>query len=116
MKKVIILVLKTEKKKIKMFILLFYLLNLTVVWNLGTGEEKIPNWYYDSDKAECTAFIYTGSEGNANRFETQEQCDRECGLFRDQVRVFSFFWFLSQGWQLIPYANFSKYCSSGEHL
>jgi hypothetical protein len=35
--------------------------------NEGTGEQKIPNWYYDADKAECSAFIYTGSEGNANR-------------------------------------------------
>ena len=51
----------------------------------GTGEERIPNWYYDSEKNECSAFIFSGSEGNANRFETQEQCDRECGLFRDQV-------------------------------
>lgn len=25
-----------------------------------------------------------GCEGNANRFESQEQCDRQCGAFRDQ--------------------------------
>ena len=51
----------------------------------GNGDERIPNWYYDSDKGDCTAFLYSGTGGNANRFATQEQCDRQCGIFRDQV-------------------------------
>ena len=52
---------------------------------LGTGESSNPNWYYKSEDSKCTAFIFTGSEGNANRFETQEQCERQCGEFKNQV-------------------------------
>ena len=53
--------------------------------DLGTGESSAPNWYYKSDDSKCTAFLFTGSEGNANRFETQEQCERQCGEFKNQV-------------------------------
>ena len=53
--------------------------------NLGTGDSSTPNWYYQSDDSKCTAFLFTGSEGNANRFETQEQCERQCGEFKNQV-------------------------------
>ena len=54
---------------------------------LGTGESSNPNWYYNHEDQKCTAFLFTGSEGNANRFETQEQCERQCGEFKNQVTV-----------------------------
>ena len=50
----------------------------------GPCQEKHANWHYASETGECTAFSYSGCEGNANRFETREQCDRQCGEFRDQ--------------------------------
>ena len=56
----------------------------TNIMLLGPCEEKHANWYYSADTRECTAFSYGGCQGNANRFETSEQCDRQCGNFRDQ--------------------------------
>ena len=32
----------------------------------------------------CTGFTYGGCEGNANRYESQEQCERQCGRFKNQ--------------------------------
>ena len=55
----------------------------------GPCEEKKSNWYFDAAAEECTAFSYGGCEGNANRFETEEQCLRQCGAFRDQVLTYS---------------------------
>ena len=54
----------------------------------GTGELKTTNWYFDPTKEQCTAFLYLGSQGNANRFETLEQCERQCGTFKNQVCLF----------------------------
>ena len=61
--------------------------DLTLIFVIGTGDSTSPNWYYKSDDSKCTAFLFTGSEGNANRFETQEQCERQCGEFKNQVKI-----------------------------
>ena len=53
--------------------------------DIGSGDAKLSNWYFNNDKDQCTAFLFKGSEGNANRFETQEQCERHCGAFKNQV-------------------------------
>lgn len=37
-----------------------------------------PSWYYDSDRNACTQFVYGGCLGNANRYETQEDCQKQC--------------------------------------
>ena len=41
-------------------------------------------WYYDPVSQHCNAFVYGGCEGNANRFDSEEQCERQCGIFRGQ--------------------------------
>lgn len=41
-------------------------------------------WYYDPASQHCNAFVYGGCEGNANRFDSEEQCERQCGIFRGQ--------------------------------
>ncbi|XP_055618805.1 papilin isoform X1 [Toxorhynchites rutilus septentrionalis] len=37
-----------------------------------------PMWYYDADRNMCAQFTYGGCLGNANRFETQEECKTSC--------------------------------------
>ena len=65
---------------------------ITTKWSdIGTGSSANPSWFYDSDTEKCTAFLYSGSEGNANRFETLEQCERQCGAFLNQVTFGSFY-------------------------
>ncbi|KAK4885313.1 hypothetical protein RN001_001584 [Aquatica leii] len=50
----------------------------------GNCSDSIPSYYYDSAAQKCLAFVYTGCGGNANRFTSEEQCERQCGRFRDQ--------------------------------
>ena len=59
-------------------------LSLHFFYSPGPCNDTKANWYFESSSGKCTAFTFGGCEGNANRFETQEQCDRQCGLFRDQ--------------------------------
>nr|CAD7426582.1 unnamed protein product [Timema monikensis] len=41
-------------------------------------------WYFDYSSLSCQAFVYGGCGGNANRFESEEQCERQCGIFKGQ--------------------------------
>ncbi|XP_031784533.1 papilin isoform X3 [Nasonia vitripennis] len=50
----------------------------------GPCDGEITAYFYDKDAGKCQAFIYGGCEGNANRYETEEQCERLCGQFREQ--------------------------------
>ncbi|XP_024082550.1 papilin isoform X1 [Cimex lectularius] len=50
----------------------------------GPCLEQIPSWHYDSQTGECKSFLYGGCEGNANRFLSEEQCERQCGEYRSQ--------------------------------
>ncbi len=36
-------------------------------------------FYFDDSIAECRPFTYGGCQGNANKFDTQDACYRECG-------------------------------------
>ncbi|XP_005806224.1 kunitz-type protease inhibitor 1 isoform X1 [Xiphophorus maculatus] len=44
----------------------------------GTCRDSFTKWYYDPRTQSCTRFNYGGCEGNDNRFESKEQCIREC--------------------------------------
>ena len=48
------------------------------------NREPVAAWYYDEYTGKCTAFAYSGCDGNANRFDTEEQCERQCGQFKGQ--------------------------------
>lgn len=50
----------------------------------GTCDGSITSYYYDAKHQRCQAFIYGGCGGNANRFQTEEQCERLCGKFYGQ--------------------------------
>ena len=50
----------------------------------GPCRASIPAWYYNRETYRCEAFSYGGCDGNANRFQSEEQCERQCGSFRGQ--------------------------------
>lgn len=44
----------------------------------GECQDYILKWYYNMDKRACQQFWYGGCGGNANRFETKEECEVRC--------------------------------------
>nr|DAC80551.1 TPA_inf: conotoxin superfamily conkunitzin 1 [Conus magus] len=44
----------------------------------GLCRAFMPRFYYNWNEQECQAFIYGGCGGNANRFQTLEECQRAC--------------------------------------
>ncbi|XP_037692611.1 tissue factor pathway inhibitor 2 [Choloepus didactylus] len=44
----------------------------------GPCRARIPSYYYDRYTQSCRMFMYGGCEGNANNFETWEDCDEAC--------------------------------------
>ncbi|KAG8131489.1 putative Kunitz-type serine protease inhibitor 4 protein [Naja naja] len=44
----------------------------------GPCSGYFPRFYYDPVSNECQMFIYGGCQGNANRFETKDECQRTC--------------------------------------
>uniref|UniRef100_A0A674B1U6 Collagen alpha-1(XXVIII) chain n=1 Tax=Salmo trutta TaxID=8032 RepID=A0A674B1U6_SALTR len=48
----------------------------------GTCREYKIRWYYDQQANSCAQFWYGGCEGNANRFETENECKKICVLSR----------------------------------
>jgi len=35
-------------------------------------------FHYNTETGQCEEFIYGGCEGNANRYETVEECQQAC--------------------------------------
>lgn len=61
--------------------------DLTLCYQLvepGNCNESIPSYFFDPTQQRCMSFMYTGCGGNANRYNTEEQCERQCGRFREQ--------------------------------
>lgn len=46
----------------------------------GSGDLWLMRYYYNWREQKCLRFIYKGSGGNTNRFETKEECNRRCVL------------------------------------
>lgn len=45
----------------------------------GSCQDRTRRFYYNSNYGTCEEFIYTGCEGNENNFESDEECQRNCG-------------------------------------
>lgn len=44
----------------------------------GTCQNYTMMWFFDTEQNECSRFWYSGCDGNANRFNTQEDCENLC--------------------------------------
>ncbi|XP_075611903.1 uncharacterized protein LOC104630265 [Balearica regulorum gibbericeps] len=47
----------------------------------GPCRVYIIKWYYDKQANACAQFWYGGCDGNANRFESEEECRESCVFF-----------------------------------
>ncbi|KAG9336545.1 hypothetical protein JZ751_002892 [Albula glossodonta] len=50
----------------------------------GPCRASMTNWYYDPLERKCFRFNYGGCEGNENRFETSENCLRNCKMVTEK--------------------------------
>ncbi|XP_041765619.1 papilin isoform X3 [Anopheles merus] len=46
----------------------------------GDGDEIL--FYYNAERQSCERFRYSGAGGNANRYRSEEECERVCGMYR----------------------------------
>ena len=44
----------------------------------GFCEMEYKRWYYNSTWKQCILFKYGGCLGNANNFDTEELCQKQC--------------------------------------
>jgi hypothetical protein len=55
---------------------------------VGPCRASVPSYYFDPGTGRCTSFLFGGCQGNANRFDSEEACERMCGAFRGQGELF----------------------------
>nr|AXL95648.1 conkunitzin [Conus ermineus] len=51
-------------------------------WPKETGpcRARFPSFFYDLNTGKCQDFIYGGCGGNANRFDTLDDCEQRCAV------------------------------------
>uniref|UniRef100_A0A3B5MVZ4 BPTI/Kunitz inhibitor domain-containing protein n=1 Tax=Xiphophorus couchianus TaxID=32473 RepID=A0A3B5MVZ4_9TELE len=52
--------------------------SLALALDPGGCQDYAMMWFFDTVQNECIRFWYGGCDGNANRFETQEECENLC--------------------------------------
>ena len=45
---------------------------------VGSCDAAIPSYFFNVETQSCQNFTYGGCFGNANRFQTLEECERAC--------------------------------------
>lgn len=45
----------------------------------GDCQRYTLRWYYNQRVTECRPFVYSGCQGNLNRFDSKEECELRCG-------------------------------------
>ncbi|XP_062245269.1 BPTI/Kunitz domain-containing protein [Platichthys flesus] len=53
--------------------------------DLGDGTSFIHSIYFNQRTDRCEPFIYSGSGGNANRFEKERDCMRNCSVKAESI-------------------------------
>ncbi len=49
----------------------------------GRCSDLLPRWYFDTKKAKCLQFVYSGCSGNANNFNSEYECNEHCFSWGD---------------------------------
>jgi len=55
--------------------------------DVGPCDAVFPRWFYNADTGECEEFIWGGCGGNANNFETKEECEAMCPSFASKLTI-----------------------------
>ncbi|XP_035896391.1 papilin isoform X2 [Anopheles stephensi] len=48
----------------------------------GDGDGELILFYYNAERQSCERFRYSGAGGNTNRYNSEEECERVCGVYR----------------------------------
>ncbi len=48
--------------------------------SVGRCRASTPKYYYNAENQACEQFNYGGCLGNANKFDTSEECEQQCVL------------------------------------
>lgn len=54
---------------------------------VGNCRASHLSYYFNIQTGACEAFYYSGCDGNGNRFDSEEQCEHQCGRYRETGKL-----------------------------